>query len=95
MFLTVNKDVLTMLMKSLAGDAAALGSIKVEVESQVKHSTTELLILSVCQGLSHRPSQGLVRGAVELNYLSPLLYPKHKIHLVPPFPNPLDGPQEC
>ena len=31
MFLTVNKDVLTMLMTSLAHDATALGSIKVEV----------------------------------------------------------------
>ena len=32
MFLTVNKDVLTMLMTSLARDASALGSIEVEVE---------------------------------------------------------------
>ena len=32
MFLTVNKDVLIMLMTSLARDASALGSIDVEVE---------------------------------------------------------------
>ena len=35
MFLTVNKDVLTMLMTSLARDASALGSIEVEVEVEV------------------------------------------------------------
>ena len=32
MFLTVNTDLLTMLMTSLARDADALGSIKVEEE---------------------------------------------------------------
>ena len=32
MFLTVNTELLTMLMTSLARDADALGSIKVEVE---------------------------------------------------------------
>ena len=32
MFSTVNKDVLTMLMMSLARDTSALGSIEVEVE---------------------------------------------------------------
>ena len=32
MFLTVNTELLTMLMTSLASDADALGSIKVEVE---------------------------------------------------------------
>ena len=32
MFLTVNTELLTMLMASLARDADALGSIKVEVE---------------------------------------------------------------
>ena len=35
MFLTVSKDVLTMLMTSLARDASALGSIEVEVEGQL------------------------------------------------------------
>ena len=34
MFLTVNTELLTMLMTSLARDADALGSIKVEVEVQ-------------------------------------------------------------
>ena len=38
---------------------------------------------------------GLFPYSPEWNYLSPLLYPKHKIHLVPTFPKPLDGPQEC
>ena len=33
MFLTVNKDVLTMLMTSLARDASDLGSTKVGVEA--------------------------------------------------------------
>ena len=37
MFLTVNKDVLTMLMTSLARDASALGSIEVEVEVEVQY----------------------------------------------------------
>ena len=37
MFLTVNKDVLTMLMTSLARDASALGSIEVEVEVEAIH----------------------------------------------------------
>ena len=32
MFLTVNTELLTMLMTSLARDADALGSIKVEIE---------------------------------------------------------------
>ena len=35
MFLTVNTELLTMLMTSLARDADALGSIKVEVEVEV------------------------------------------------------------
>ena len=40
MFLTVNKDVLTMLMTSLARDDSALGSIEVEVEVEVEENQT-------------------------------------------------------
>ena len=42
MFLTVNKDVLTMLMTSLARDASALGSIEVEVEVLLKKCNSDL-----------------------------------------------------
>ena len=40
MFLTVNTELLTMLMTSLARDADALGSIKVEVEVEVEVELT-------------------------------------------------------
>ena len=39
MFLTANTELLTMLMMSLARDADALGSIKVEVLCFDNHST--------------------------------------------------------
>ena len=43
MFLTVNTELLTMLMTSLACDAVALGSIKVEVEIKILDQNLSLL----------------------------------------------------
>ena len=48
MFLTVNKDVLTMLMTSLARDASALGSIEVEVEVEGCFFCGSIMILLSC-----------------------------------------------
>ena len=42
MFLTVNTELLTMLMTSLARDADALGSIKVEVEVEETSSLVRI-----------------------------------------------------
>ena len=51
MFLTVNKDVLTMLMTSLARDASALGSIEVEVEVRPFRPSVHTFCLS--ETISH------------------------------------------
>ena len=53
MFLTVNTELLTMLMMSLARDADALGSIKVEEEVEaiilLSLYPIQTLIISVCK----------------------------------------------
>ena len=64
MFLTVNTELLTMLMTSLARDADALGSIKVEVEVKVEVDSANLFCLNkeclklLCGlGIGHRRRQ--------------------------------------
>ena len=47
MFLTVNTEFLTMLMASLARDADALGSIKIEVGKLEKSSQPNKVILKL------------------------------------------------
>ena len=51
MFLTVNTELLTMLMSSLARDADALGSIKVEVEVNNKSADQVLISAFVFHSL--------------------------------------------